>query len=236
MTGTVLLGATAASVGLLHTLVGPDHYLPFTVLAKARGWGTGRTAWITALCGLGHVLSSVGLGFLGVWAGLEVARLTGVETLRGHVASWGLMIFGIVYAAWGLKRALRNRPHSHVHSHGDGEGHDHLHGHGGGHLHPHDVGSGFRTTPWVLFILFVFGPCEPLIPLVMTTYASSGLAASLWVSAVFSATTVLTMLTVVLLSLRGLSALSLGAAERFSHALAGGAIALCGVGMVFFGL
>jgi len=236
MTGTVLLGATAASVGLIHTLVGPDHYLPFTVLAKARGWGAAKTAWITALCGMGHVLSSVGLGFAGVWAGTEVARLVGVETVRGHVASWGLMIFGIVYAAWGMKQAFRGRSHRHVHTHGEGEPHDHDHGHQGEHLHPHGAGEPFRATPWVLFILFVFGPCEPLIPLVMTTYASSGLAASLWVSAVFSGATVLTMLAVVLLSLRGLSAIPLGAAQRFSHALAGGAIALCGAGMVFLGL
>jgi len=235
VTGALLLGATAASVGLIHTLAGPDHYLPFTVLARARGWTVARTTWITALCGLGHVLSSVVLGFIGVWAGVEIARLTGVESLRGHVASWGLLVFGAVYAAWGLRRALRGRPHSHAHFHGDGAVHEHGHGHEGSHLHPHGAEGAFRATPWVLFILFVFGPCEPLIPLVMTTYASAGLGPSLGVSAVFSATTILAMVGVVHLSLRGLSVLPLGTAERFSHALAGGAIALCGVGMVFFG-
>jgi nickel/cobalt transporter (NicO) family protein len=27
---------TAASIGLFHTLMGPDHYLPFIVMARAR--------------------------------------------------------------------------------------------------------------------------------------------------------------------------------------------------------
>lgn len=49
----VILTVTAASVGLIHTLIGPDHYLPFIVLAKARNWSVLRTGWITFLCGLG---------------------------------------------------------------------------------------------------------------------------------------------------------------------------------------
>ena len=32
------LCVTAASIGFLHTLFGPDHYLPFIVMAKAKGW------------------------------------------------------------------------------------------------------------------------------------------------------------------------------------------------------
>ena len=32
-----ILAVTAASIGVVHTLVGPDHYLPFVVLAQARG-------------------------------------------------------------------------------------------------------------------------------------------------------------------------------------------------------
>ncbi len=33
----VVLGIAAASIGFFHTLLGPDHYLPFIVMARARG-------------------------------------------------------------------------------------------------------------------------------------------------------------------------------------------------------
>ena len=33
-----ILLVTAASIGFIHTLTGPDHYLPFIVMSKARKW------------------------------------------------------------------------------------------------------------------------------------------------------------------------------------------------------
>ncbi|HNW44994.1 MAG TPA: hypothetical protein PKI19_10850 [Elusimicrobiales bacterium] len=42
---------TAASLGFIHTVLGPDHYVPFVALAKARSWTPLRTAVITLLAG-----------------------------------------------------------------------------------------------------------------------------------------------------------------------------------------
>ena len=64
------LTIAAASVGFIHTILGPDHYLPFAVLSWARNWSVAKTGLITALCGLGHVASSVILGLLRVSLGL----------------------------------------------------------------------------------------------------------------------------------------------------------------------
>ena len=47
--------AAAGGVAFLHTLLGPDHYLPFIVLARARSWSKTRTLVVTTICGLGHV-------------------------------------------------------------------------------------------------------------------------------------------------------------------------------------
>jgi len=55
----ILLSVTAVSLGFLHTLLGPDHYLPFIVLSEARKWTVKKTMLITFFCGLGHVGSSV---------------------------------------------------------------------------------------------------------------------------------------------------------------------------------
>ena len=35
---TTVLALTAAAIAFVHTLLGPDHYLPFVAMAKARGW------------------------------------------------------------------------------------------------------------------------------------------------------------------------------------------------------
>ena len=64
-----VLSVTAASIALIHTLLGPDHYLPFIVMARARRWSMRKTACVTLLCGAGHVLSSVLLGGVGIAAG-----------------------------------------------------------------------------------------------------------------------------------------------------------------------
>lgn len=234
-TETLVLLGTAASIGLLHTLMGPDHYLPFIVLAEARGWSMRKTTVVTFLCGVGHVLSSVVLGFLGIGLGIAVSRLETVEAVRGEIASWVLIGFGLMYLAWGLRRAWRRRPHRHRHIHAGGDAHDHVHVHDRDHAHVHDS-ERKRVTPWALFIIFVLGPCEPLIPLLMFPAATAGALDVFLVAAVFGVVTIGTMLGVTIAVRSGLARLPLGRIERYSHALAGGAIVMSGAAMKLFGL
>jgi ABC-type nickel/cobalt efflux system permease component RcnA len=231
-----ILAVTAASIGFLHTLFGPDHYLPFIVLAKARKWRLGKTVFITSLCGLGHILSSVLLGLAGIVFGIAVSRLTGLEAFRGTIAGWLITGFGFAYLVWGIRQALRQREHSHPHAHENGSHHHHLHAHLHQHAHPHLKERGENMTPWVLFIIFVFGPCEPLIPILMYPAAQHSLGGMLLVTGIFGFVTLSTMLSIVLLFLRGLDQLPLGRMERFSHALAGAALFLCGLSIQLLGL
>lgn len=232
-----LLVLTAASIGFVHTLLGPDHYLPFVAMSAARRWTRARMLTVTAICGLGHVLGSVAIGTIGIAIGVSLHRLEWLEGLRGDVAAWLLTGFGLAYLAWGLKKALRSRPHTHEHVHADGTWHRHEHGHEGGHLHPHvDAGRGPGITPWVLFVIFVLGPCEPLIPVLMYPAARHSAWGMVAVVLAFALATLATMLTIVVLASRGLERLPLQAAERYSHALAGAALSLCGLGILFLGL
>jgi hypothetical protein len=48
----------------------------------------------------------------------------------------------------------------------------------------------------------------------------------------FAAATIATMTAIVCFAMRGLERFPLAAAERYSHALAGAALSLCGVGIV----
>jgi sulfite exporter TauE/SafE len=202
-------------------------------LGRARNWSLRSTTLLTILCGVGHVLGSVILGIIGVALGLAVGLLKGVESVRGAVASWLLIGFGIAYGAWGLRLALRAREHTHAHTH-EGGSHQHTHHHLGSHVHFH--GDPSSTTPWVLFIIFVLGPCEPLIPILMYPAAQHDWSSLLGVTLVFGVTTIATMTTITVLSVKGLLHLRLGAMERYVHALAGAIIALSGISIKLFGL
>lgn len=232
--GTATLLATAATIGVVHTLLGPDHYLPFVALARARSWSLRRTLAVTALCGVGHVLGSIALGLLGLGLGWAASGLVDFEALRGALAGWLLLGFGLAYTAWGVRRALRGRPHAHVHGHADGTLHLHPHHHREAeHAHPHLAGArGLRAAlgPWTLFVIFVLGPCEPLVPLLLYPAAGGSWLAVGAVAGVFAIATVGTMLAVVVAGALGLARLRLGAgSERWSHALAGVALAACGL-------
>ncbi len=230
-----ILVGTAATLGFIHTIIGPDHYLPFIVISKARGWSVAKTALITFLCGLGHVLSSIVLGFLGLALGIAVFKLESVESFRGEIAAWLLITFGFTYFVWGMHRAIRNRPHRHFHQHAEHDGHDHSHGHTEEHSHVHDSKT-VSLTPWILFTIFVFGPCEPLIPLIMYPAAKGSMIAVAMVASIFGLMTIGTMLTIVCASSFGLSKLPFRKLERYAHALAGLAIFLSGGAIKFLGL
>ncbi len=230
----ILLG-TAISLGFVHTILGPDHYLPFIVLSKARGWSAKKTVLVTFLCGLGHVLSSVILGFIGIGLGIALFKLEAIESFRGEIASWLLIIFGFTYFVWGLRRAIRGRSQTHLHFHENGGTHSHIHEHTGEHIHIHERESD-NLTPWILFIVFIFGPCEPLIPLVMYPSAKGNFLEVGVVAGVFGIATIGTMLSIVLSVFYGLSKVPLRKLERYSHALAGLTIFLCGGAIKFLGL
>ncbi|MBI4403000.1 MAG: hypothetical protein HY537_02495 [Deltaproteobacteria bacterium] len=194
------LAMTAVSIGFIHTCAGPDHYLPFVALAKARKWTGNKTLLLTFVCGAGHVFASAVLGAVGVLLGFGVAKLQKIETYWGNIGAWGLIAFGLLYFAWGIKRAGKME-HEHV----------------------------FKLSPWVLFIIFVLGPCEPLIPLLIYGAAKFGFYGASLTFLLFACTTVLTMLAAVLAALRGVTLLPTFHLERYSHALAGAVIFVSGL-------
>lgn len=227
---------TAASIGFLHTVLGPDHYLPFIMMSWARKWSRTKTIVITFLCGLGHIASSIVLGMIGVSMGLAVKKLELIESSRGNIAAWLLIAFGLAYLVWGLRRAYKNKPHIHTHIHTGANEHEHPHGHNMEHSHVHNGPGSASITPWALFAIFVFGPCEPLIPILMYPAAKIGFFGVLLVVLVFGTATIGTMLGAVLLASSGVNFLPLAKVQRFSHVIAGATICLCGLAIQFLGL
>lgn len=231
-----VLYITAASIGFFHTLFGPDHYLPFIVMSKARNWSLGKTAVITFLCGLGHIVSSIVLGIIGIALGIGVMKLEAIEASRGDLAGWALIGFGLAYFVWGLRQFVKNRPHRHIHIHEESKDHSHPHTHTHEHAHVHEKTGKKNITPWILFTIFVLGPCEPLIPILMYPAAKQSIAGLIGVTFIFGAVTILTMFSIVIISSLGVNLVPLKQLERYTHVLAGFAILLCGIAIKFLGL
>ncbi len=211
----------------------PTTICPFIMLARARGWSRLRTVAVTVGCGIGHILSSVVLGGLGIAFGLAVGHIEKVESGRGPVAAWALVAFGVAYALWGLRHALRKRKGIEAHVHGDDV---HIHSHG---LSPHGHDHkrvGAKTTFWALFIIFVLGPCEPLIPLFALPASQGRWDMAVLTAVVFGVATLVSMVGATLAGYEGLKFVRLGPLEKWSHVVAGSVIAAAGLSVIFLGL
>ena len=234
MSELVLLSVTAASLGFIHTLLGPDHYLPFIVLSKARNWNMTKTMWITFISGIGHVGGSVILGITGVALGISLNKLESIESFRGEIVGWMLITFGATYTIFGIYKYIKNGGHHHLpelfiprkirqikhqvrHSH---ERKD----------------DNIRLTPWVLFIIFVFGPCEVLIPMLIFPAAEKNTAGIISVSLFFGIATIVTMMLMVYIGHVGFSLMKIKSKEKYMHLVAGLIILISGIGIKFLGL
>ncbi len=168
LTELSILYFAAASVAFIHTLIGPDHYLPLAALARNRGWSVGKALRVTLICGLGHLAGSIVLGAAGLIAGANLSRLAWLEFARGQLAAWALLSLGLVYCSIGLRDFLRRR-------------------------YGNAPQSSDSRRSRLLFLVFVLGPCEPLIPVLMFPAAAESMATLLAVVIIFSMTTLAVM-------------------------------------------
>jgi len=231
----LVLLATAATLGFVHTALGVDHSLPFIALAQARRWSLGRTLAITLGCGTLHVLSSVLIAGIGLGLGTAGQRLLAIEESRGAWAAWLLVALGFAYSAVALWRsrvpslpaqteAAQTLPTL-------SEPAD-----------PSSRGLDSKRLMPALFLVFAFGPCEVLLPLLMAGGVTLDWARGLAIAAVFSAATLSTMLGLVALGFVGTSRLSahLGSwtprLRQHAHTLAGVTLLASGLGIRLLGL
>ena len=221
---------TAISISSIHTMSGPDHYLPFIVLSRSRKWSSFKTYLLTIVCGLGHILSSVILGLIAVILGWHLNKIAWFQDLRGNISSWALLIFGIAYLMYGLWRAFRNKAHKHFDISGENVFvFEHKHG---------EVtlpNKRIKVTPLVLFAIFFMGPSEPLIPLLFFSGTHRSVIEITLLVAVFTISTIVTMLIMVALGRYGYNFIKTETMERFSNAIGGLVISICAFGMLFFG-
>lgn len=231
VTATFLsLSLTAITIAFFHTASGPDHYLPFVVLSRSRGWSQPKTIFLTIICGMGHVLSSVVLGLIGVFVGWQMSEIAIFQDVRGNLSSWALLIFGLVYLIYGIKKARKVAAHKHFDIVADDVYvYEHKHN------QSYTPQSRVKVTPLVLFAIFVMGPSEPIIPLLFFSGTHRSPSEIVWLITLFTLTTIATMVGMVLLGNYSYGKIGDGHIERYSHAIGGFVISMCAFGMLFLG-
>ena len=226
-----VLMMAAVSIAFLHTVTGPDHYIPFIALSKSRGWSFSRTIFWTIVCGCGHVWSSVLLGLGGAAIGWSLSKVRWLENIRGGIAGWALVTFGLIYIIYGIICLKRGKRHKHFDVYDDGSVY----------VYEHRLGEMVApkerhvVTPWVMFLIFLLGPCEPMIPLLYFPAAKNSLTGMILLIAVYTICTLTAMLAMVVSGYYGFAFLKTEKLEKYVHALGGITIFVCGAGMVFMG-
>ncbi len=208
------LWVTAFLTAVIHTIAGPDHYLPFIAIGKSRGFSLKRTLFWTFVCGVGHILSALLIALLFIYFShwLSESEFVWIENNRGDVAAYALIGLGAAYLLWALR-------------------HRWLHRKNAGHRHLPEIGSNKSITVWVLFIIFVLGPCEALLP-ILTAASVLGAPAVVSSTLIFSIATIATMMLAVTLGILGINALRFHKLENYAHEIAGGTIMACGLAII----
>ena len=226
-----ILLVTAISVSVLHTVSGPDHYIPFIAIGKTKGWKLPRIVMWTAICGSAHVMASVLLALGGAAIGFSLSKIDGLNEVRGGLASWAIFIFGVLYLLYGLYGVYKEKKHKHFDLYDDGSVYVFEHDH----KQMTYPTNRRKVTPWILFLIFLLGPCEVLFPLLTYPTVEQSTSNMLILIGVFLSTTVSTMILVVSLMYFGFKLIKIDWLEKYVVPISGLSIAVCGIGMVFLG-
>lgn len=201
----------AAGMGALHTALGPDHYLPFVLMEKASAISRQRLFWLVAFCGLLHCGSTVVLAAFAVWAGRAATDFEVLQGVRGDIAAWAFVAFGVLLVLRGLRRRPRD---------------------GGSMMHLRPKAGRWR---WALLLIFVLGPCEWLIPAALVAAADHGPGAVAPICIAFSLATMATMVVCVAILAGSLRFVPRAWLDRHAMVLMG-LVTAGGGGAILFGL
>ena len=206
---------TAFITAVVHTVTGPDHYLPFIAIAKSRNYGLKKTLFWTFVCGIGHIVSALLIALLFVYFShwLTETKFNWIENNRADLAAYAMIGLGGAYLLWAVWHRLRHKY---------------------GHEYHHELiesDNDKNISVWVLFIIFVLGPCEALLP-ILTASSVMGGAVVVSTTLLFSFATIATMMVMVTVGMLGIKAMRLQKLQPYAHELAGGTIMACGLAIV----
>jgi nickel/cobalt transporter (NicO) family protein len=237
MNTTILatLALTGFTVAFFHAAL-PTHWLPFVLVARARGWRERKTMGVALAAGLGHVALTSLLGLIVAWLGFAL------DEHFGQIFKWitgGLLLaVGVYFAVQQLR--------------GAGLRHHHL---PGGHHHPSEecghekegashIEREVRESPlgenktgdWAaisgLLVMLTLSPCEAFLPVYLSG-VEFGWTGFFVLSGILAAGTLGGMTLFTWLTLRGLARFDLKRIERYEAGLLAAVFFVLGLMMLF---
>ncbi|MBA3850245.1 MAG: hypothetical protein C0502_09670 [Opitutus sp.] len=227
------LAATGFTVAFLHAAI-PTHWLPFVLVARARGWTRGKTIAVSMAAGLGHVLLTSLLGLGIAWLGLQLDEHFGELFNRG---AGGVLLVVALGFFW---RQMRGGVlHHHVggsgHRASEHCGHEHDHSHMEEELKDTALVSR-RAGDWAaiagLFTMITLSPCEGFLPVYLSG-VHYGWRGFMVLSGILAVGTLGGMLLFTWLTLVGFAKLPIQRLERYEAGLLGVVFAGLGLMMLF---
>lgn len=199
-------------LSIIHAMI-PNHWIPLLAIGKAEHWNRRTTLWATAIIGLAHVSSTILLGILVGWIGLELsAKYRGISE---WVAPSIIILLGIWYICKNLWHGTR-----HHHEHAADK--------------VADKNSMFSIVMSMSIGMF-FSPCIELESYYFTAgiYGWYGI---LGISLVYMLVTVSMMVLLVYLGMLGINKFNFHFLEHHEHTLIGGMLILVGIASFFINI
>lgn len=227
------IALTGFTVAFFHAAI-PTHWLPFVIVARARGWTHWRTLSVAAFAGLGHVALTSVLGLVIAWFGFRL------DERAGHLFSASAGGFLLAVAAVFAWRQFRG--HGVLHHHPPGGAHHASEscGHEQDHSHWEDELRGTRLMKsdggdWSaisgLFVMLTLSPCEAFLPVYLSG-VHFGIRGFVLLSVILALGTLAGMLGFTWLSLVGLAKVRLQRFERNEAGLLAVIFAVLGLVML----
>ncbi len=232
MNSTVLttVAATGFTVAFFHAAI-PTHWLPFVLVARARGWSRAKTLAVTAFAGTGHVLVTTLLGLAIAWFGYELNEKIGAAF--PWIAGGALIAIGFYYG-WRQWRGAGICHHivAGGHHHPSAEcGHEHDESHWEHELKDSELVSD-RRGDWAaisgLFVMLTLSPCEGFLPVYLSG-VQFGWQGFFTLSVILAIAALAGMLLFTWFTLVGLEKFELRIFERYEAGLLGALFCVLGV-------
>jgi nickel/cobalt exporter len=231
------IAVTGFTVAFFHAAI-PTHWLPFVLVARARGWGRAKTLAVTVFAGLGHVALTSLLGLAIAWFGFQL------DEHSGEKFTWivgGLLILVGLFYFWQQARGGGVRHHHLLggqhrpsakcgHEHED----EHKHSHWDVELKESPLASR-KAGDWAaisgLFVMLTLSPCEGFLPVYLSG-VQFGWHGFLVLSGILAVATLLGMILFTWLTLIGLEKFEVKNFERYEAALLGTIFTVLGILML----
>lgn len=193
-------------LSIVHAMI-PNHWIPLVAIGRSEKWSRAETLSATAVAGIAHTASTILFGIVVGYLGLAITNRS--EMFTAIVAPVVLVGLGIVFVVMDLRG-----------------GHHHHHG--------HDAAgkNGSRKSRVAIIaslsVAMFFSPCLEIEAYYF--YAGrEGWPAIAAVSLIYGVITVLGMVGLVWLALRGLERLNWHVMEHHEKAITGGILILLGI-------